>query len=57
MKKLKDKELCKLVKDGALDEHPEAFKELLKHPTHVCTKCGRASNDKKRLCKPEKLED
>lgn len=56
MKKLKDKELCKLVKDGVLDEHLEAYKQLLKEPTHVCTKCGRACNDKKHLCKPEKID-
>jgi len=57
MKKLKDKELCKLVKEDALAEALEAFKKLVEHPTHICIKCGRVSNDKKRLCKPEKLED
>lgn len=56
MKKLKDKELCKLIKEDALTEHLEAFKELVKEPSHLCLKCGRVSNDKKRLCKPEKLE-
>lgn len=56
MKKLKDKELCKLVKDDALAELLEAYKALVKDPTHLCVKCGRVSNDKKRLCKPEKLE-
>jgi len=55
MKKLKDKELCKLVKDDALAEALEAFKKLVEQPTHICTKCGRVSNDKKRLCEPEKL--
>ena len=55
MKKLKDKELCKLVKDDALSESLEAFKKLVERPTHICTKCGRASNDKNRLCKPEPL--
>jgi hypothetical protein len=56
MKKLKDKELCKLVKDDVLDVAPEAFKKLVVHPTHFCTKCGRVSNEKARLCEPEKLE-
>ncbi|MBK8791763.1 MAG: hypothetical protein IPN59_01195 [Holophaga sp.] len=55
VKKLKDKELCKLVKDDALAESLEAFKKLVEQPTHLCLKCGRASNDKKRLCKPERL--
>jgi hypothetical protein len=57
MKKLKEKELCKLVKDDALAESLEAFKKLVEAPTHLCTKCGRVSNDKKRLCKAEKLGD
>lgn len=56
-KKLKDKELCKLVKDDALAEHLEAFKKLVEGPTHLCLKCGRVSNDKKRLCKPTRLKD
>lgn len=57
MKKLKDKELCKLVKDDALAELFEAYRNLVVNPTHLCIKCGRVSNDKKRLCKPEKLGD
>ena len=56
MKKLKDKALCKLVKDGVLDEALDAFRKLVQHPTHICTKCGRVSNEKDRLCKPDKLE-
>ncbi|MBP1626774.1 MAG: hypothetical protein H6Q00_1249 [Holophagaceae bacterium] len=53
--KLKGKTLCKLVKDEVLDEDLEGYKELLREPTHFCLKCGRACNDKKCLCKPEKL--
>jgi len=53
--KLKGKPLCKLVKDEVLEEALEEYKALVVNPTHVCTKCGRASNDKKALCKPEKL--
>ena len=56
MKPLKDKELCKLVKGDALVEALAAFKLLVENPTHLCTKCGRASNDKHRLCAPVKLE-
>ncbi len=55
MKKLKEKELCKLVKDDALKGALDAFKKLVENPTHICTKCGRVSNDKTRLCEPEKL--
>jgi hypothetical protein len=57
MKKLKDKSLCKLVKDDALEEALPLYKELVQDPTHLCLKCGRAAKDKKRLCKPEELED
>lgn len=56
MKKLKDKRLCKLVKDGALEEVLDAYKKLVEKPTHVCIKCGRVSNDKTRLCEPEPLD-
>ena len=56
MGNLKEKSLCKLVKDNVLEEDLKAFKKLLVKPTHLCTKCGRASNDKKRLCEPEKLD-
>ena len=54
--KLKDKALCKLVKDDVLDKALDAFKMLVVRPTHICTKCGRVSNDKNRLCEPGKLE-
>jgi len=53
--KLKGKPLCKLVKDEVLEEALEEYKALVVNPTHLCTKCGRASNDKKALCRPEKL--
>ena len=57
MKQLKAKELCKLVKHDALVESLEAFKKLVEHPTHICSKCGRASNDPGRLCKPVMLAE
>lgn len=56
MKKLKDKALCKLVKDDVLKEALDAYRKLVANPTHICTGCGRVSNDKGRLCEPEKLE-
>ncbi len=56
MKKLKDKELCKLVKDEVLEELLEDYQALVMNPTHLCTKCGRVANDKKRLCKPTRLK-
>ena len=56
MGKLKEKMLCKQVKHDVLEEDLEAFKKLVVKPTHLCTKCGRASNDRTLLCKPEKLD-
>lgn len=56
MGKHKDKCLCKQVKDDVLEEDREAYLKLVARPTHLCTKCGRVCNDKKLLCKPEKLE-
>jgi hypothetical protein len=56
MGKLKEKNLCKLVKDDVLEEARKDYKKLVAHPTHLCTKCGRVCNDKKLLCRPEKLD-
>ena len=56
MKKLKDKALCKLVKADALERALDAYKKLVVRPAHLCTKCGRVSNNRDRLCEPEKLE-
>lgn len=43
-------ELKKLMKSDFKD-----FKKYVCGGTHVCTKCGRAANDKKLVCKPERL--
>jgi hypothetical protein len=56
MGKLKGKRLCKLVKDGLLDEDMKGFEKLVVDPTHLCTKCGRACNRKKLLCEPKRLD-
>ncbi|MFZ5354514.1 MAG: hypothetical protein ACOZCL_17560 [Bacillota bacterium] len=51
----KAKKLCKQIKDDILKDNPENYREHVKNPTHICMKCGRASNNKKLLCKPEEL--
>jgi len=33
-----------------------ALKKLVEEPTHICTKCGRVSNAKQRLCKPDRFD-
>jgi hypothetical protein len=44
------KELCKLKK--GLKSEPDSYMLLVNQPTHICQKCGRAANSKKRLCEP-----
>lgn len=50
------KELCKLKK-SLLKEDPKTFMRLVTRPTHICTNCGRAANNKKLLCDPIKIQD
>lgn len=57
MNKLKRVPMCKLVKEDEFREAPGAYMKLCLDATHVCLKCGRVSSKKKRLCKPQKLDD
>lgn len=50
------KVLCKLVKDDVLKDDLKSYRKLVQDPTHICLKCGRVANDKKVLCKSEKLK-
>lgn len=56
MGKRTEKKLCKRVKNDVLAEDLKEYKKRVVSPTHLCTKCGRVSNDKKLLCEPEKLD-
>lgn len=47
------KQLCDLKK--TLKKDLKAYVQLVRQPTHVCVKCGRAANDKKSLCDPVKM--
>lgn len=47
--------MCKLVKKDFLKDNFEEYKKLVKKPTHICGKCGRAANDKKYLCEPKEI--
>ena len=47
------KTLCEMKK--LLKSDFEMFKQYVCGATHVCQKCGRAANDKKLLCRPERL--
>lgn len=56
MEKSKHARMCKLAKDVLKDE-PELYIKLVVDPSHICLKCGRVANKKKRLCDPKKLKD
>lgn len=47
------KTLCEMKK--LLKNDFELFAKYVRDPTHVCKKCGRVSNDKRKLCKARKL--
>lgn len=49
------KTLCEMKKQ--LKSDFSAYKLLVCNASHVCTKCGRAANNNKLLCKPERLKD
>ena len=50
------KELCKWKREDYARDLP-LLKRIVAEPRYVCEKCGRAADKKKRLCKPEKLDD
>jgi len=51
----KEKHLCKWDKDR-IQEKINALMKIVKNPSFICRKCGRAANDKKWLCKPVPLK-
>lgn len=48
------KRMCKWDKTR-IEKSFEEFCEMVRVPTHACTKCGRVANRKKSLCKPKEL--
>ncbi len=48
--------LCKLAKKEFINTNLKEYSELVKSPKFVCTKCGRASGEKKYICKPVELK-
>jgi hypothetical protein len=49
------KTLCELKK--SLKRDLQSYAQLVRNATHVCSKCGRAANNKKLLCKPVKMDN
>jgi len=48
------KTLCEMKQLLKVDFN--SYKLLVCNASHVCTKCGRTANNKKLLCKAEKLK-
>jgi len=48
------KTLCKL-KSKEIEKNLRYSIKVVARPWYVCEKCGRASRDKKQLCKPVKI--
>jgi hypothetical protein len=46
-------QLCDLKK--SLKSDLAEYLELVCKPKHICEKCGRVANDKKRLCQPIRI--
>jgi len=47
------KELCKLKKN--LSKQFEEIAALVDRPRFLCVECGRAANEKRRLCEPKRI--
>ncbi len=52
---MSEKKLCKWSAKR-IKKHEEKFKKLVAKPEFYCGSCGRASADRKTLCKPQKLD-
>jgi hypothetical protein len=50
----KKETLCKWDKD-TIKENWDQLIKLVREPEYVCKRCGRAVNDKDRVCKGEKI--
>jgi lipopolysaccharide biosynthesis regulator YciM len=53
-KDIPTKEICHWTK-SQLENHFVLLAQIVTEPKYACTKCGRAANAKKWLCKPKKL--
>jgi hypothetical protein len=51
-----EKPFCKRVTPGFLKKNLEEYKEWIREPLYVCTKCGRVARRARDLCKPVSLD-
>ncbi|SFN34456.1 hypothetical protein SAMN05660284_01268 [Formivibrio citricus] len=58
VKDMSEKTLCAMLGKGGLGRDDlKKYMKLVDRPEYVCEKCGRAANEKKRLCRPVKIGD
>jgi len=50
-----DNSLCKMIKNGLLQNGPQPYKDLIANGRYYCRKCGRVAVSEKNLCKAEPL--
>jgi hypothetical protein len=51
-----EKPFCKRLTPGFLKKNLEEYKEWIREPLYVCTKCGRVARRARDLCKPVALD-
>jgi len=52
-----EKHLCHLHNiERLLEEQPEAYKQLVRNPKHICIGCGRVAAESANLCAPRALD-
>jgi ribosomal protein S27AE len=51
-----EKPFCKRVSPSFLKKHLDEYKEWVREPLYVCTKCGRVARRARDLCRPVSLE-
>lgn len=55
MKDLSKEKMCKLCKKGVLKDNFDEYAKLVGNAKFICTKCGRAADNKSNLCKVKKV--
>jgi hypothetical protein len=49
------KTLCEIFKKDMSKDELRKYVSLLNSPKYICKKCGRAANEKERVCKVVKI--
>lgn len=55
MKDISKEKMCKLCKKDAPKDNFEEYAKVVGEAKFICTKCGRAADNKSNLCKAKKV--